>query len=120
MTDAAPLLALVELCMVTTTVANEAEARRLAQAVLHARLAACVQVEPITSHFRWQGVVQEDRELRVVCKTLPEAVPALLGLLRSQHSYALPQLAVQTLQVSSDYAQWVRSEVVVPSPVVQA
>ncbi|MFN7855586.1 MAG: divalent-cation tolerance protein CutA [Acidovorax sp.] len=120
MADTAAPLALLEVCMVTTTVATEAQARRLAQAVLHARLAACVQVEPITSHFRWQGVVQEDREQRIVCKTHPDAVPALFGLLRSQHAYALPQLVVQTLQASADYAQWVRSEVVVPPPVVQA
>lgn len=120
MPDNSSPLALLDVCMVTTTVATEAEARRLAQGVLHARLAACVQVEPITSHFRWQGALQEDRELRVVCKTIPDAVPALFGLLRSQHPYTLPQLALQTLQASADYAQWVRSEVVVPTSVIQA
>lgn len=115
-----PPLALLDVCMVTTTVATEADARRLAQAVLQARLAACVQVEPITSHFRWEGALQEDRELRVACKTSPDAVPALLALLRAEHPYALPQLVVQPLQASADYAQWVWSEVVVPAPVVQA
>lgn len=115
-----PPLVLLDVCMVTTTVATEADARRLAQAVLQARLAACVQVEPITSHFRWDGAIQEDRELRLACKTSPDAVPALLALLRAQHPYTLPQLVVQPLQAAADYAQWVRSEVVVPAPVVQA
>ncbi|MCO4095021.1 MAG: divalent-cation tolerance protein CutA [Acidovorax sp.] len=115
---AAPL-ALLDVCMVTTTVATEDESRRLAQAVLYARLAACVQVEPITSHFRWQGAVQEDREMRLACKTTGAAVPALIGLLRAQHPYALPQLVVQVLQASVEYAQWVHSEVVVPACAVQ-
>ncbi len=104
-------LMLNEICMVTTTVATEAEARRLAQAVLQARRAACVQVEPITAHFFWQGALQEDRELRLVCKTVARAVPALLALLRAQHPYTLPQLVVQPLQASVEYAGWVEAEV---------
>ncbi|AOG21629.1 divalent-cation tolerance protein CutA [Acidovorax sp. RAC01] len=119
MAPESPPLVLLDLCMVTTTVATEADARRLAQAVLQARLAACVQVEPITSHFRWQGALQEDRELRLVCKTTGAAVPALTALLRAQHPYTLPQLVVQVLQASVEYAQWVRTEVVVPAAAVQ-
>ena len=103
--------ALCDIHMVTTTVATEAEARRLAHAVLQARLAACVQVEPITAYFRWQGALQEDRELRVVFKTVPRAVPALLGLVRAQHPYTLPQLVVQPLQVSAEYGGWVQEQV---------
>lgn len=103
--------AMCEIAVVTTTVATEAEARRLAQLVLQARAAACVQVEPITAHYRWQGALQEDRELRLVCKTLPQVVPGLLALLRSQHPYTLPQLVVQPVQASHEYAQWVASQV---------
>ena len=114
-----PTTALREIILVTTTVATEAEARRLAQSVLQARLAACVQVEPITAHFRWQGALQEDRELRVACKTMPRAVPALLALLRAQHPYTLPQLAVQPLQASVEYGGWVDAQMA-DAPVVVA
>jgi periplasmic divalent cation tolerance protein len=98
------------LSAVTTTVATPDDARRLAQAVLEQRLAACVQVEPITSHYRWQGALHEDSEQRLVCKTLPSAVSALLALLRAQHPYQVPQLVVQSLQATKDYADWVRQE----------
>lgn len=100
----------VALSMVSTTVALQGDARRLAQAVLQARLAACVQVEPIVSHYRWQGALHEEAELRLVCKTQPAAVPALLALLRAQHPYKLPQLVVQPLQATPEYADWVRQE----------
>ncbi|CAN7540291.1 divalent-cation tolerance protein CutA [Acidovorax sp. LjRoot129] len=103
--------ALCEIRVVTTTVANEAEARRLAHSVLQSRLAACVQVDPITAYFRWQGALQEDREFRLVCKTVPRAVDGLLGLLRAQHPYALPQLVVQAVQGSAEYASWVDAQV---------
>lgn len=103
--------ALCEIAVVTTTVATEAEARRLAQLVLQARLAACVQVEPITAYFRWQGAMQEDREFRLVCKTAPRAVHPLLALVRAHHPYALPQLVAQALQSSVEYAEWVQAQV---------
>lgn len=101
-----------ELSLVTTTVATPPDARRLAQAVLHARLAACVQVQAITSHYRWQDALHEEPEQRLDCKTTAQAVPALLALLRAQHPYDLPELVVQPLQASADYAQWVVREVV--------
>lgn len=103
--------ALCDVAVVTTTVATDAQARLLAQLVLEARLAACVQVEPITAYFRWQGVLQEDREFRLVCKTAPRAVPPLLALVRAHHPYVLPQLVVQALQGSAEYADWVDVQV---------
>ena len=99
------------LSMVTTTVASAADARRLAQAVVQARLAACVQVQAITSHYHWQGVLQEEAEWRLVCKTLPRATGALLALLESLHPYTLPQLVVQALQATPAYVRWVEGEV---------
>lgn len=107
------------LSAVTTTVGTVEDARRLAQAVLQQRLAACVQVEAITSHYRWEGAMHEEKELRLVCKTLPGAVPALLVLLRAQHPYELPQLVVQPLQASVEYARWVGQEIA-PGPLLDA
>jgi periplasmic divalent cation tolerance protein len=99
------------LSMVTTTVGSMADARRLAQAVVQARLAACVQVEVITSHYHWQGALQEEHEWRLACKTLPRATGALLALLESLHPYSLPQLVVQALQATPAYVRWVEGEV---------
>ena len=97
-------------CAVTTTVATPEDARRLAQAVLQQRLAACVQIEPITSHYRWQGALHEEAEWRLVCKTVAGSVAGLLQLLQAQHPYELPLLLVQPLQASAAYADWVRQE----------
>lgn len=103
--------ALCDIAVVTTTVATDAQARALAQLVLEARLAACVQVEPITAYFRWQGALQEDREFRLVCKTALRAVHPLLAFVRLHHPYVLPQLVVQALQGSAEYADWVDAQV---------
>ena len=80
------------IAVVTTTVASADDARRLASGAVQARLAACVQVEAIASHYVWQGAQHEDAEWRLVCKTLPQAAPALRDWLRAQHPYQVPQL----------------------------
>lgn len=108
------------LSLVSTTVATPADAHRLAQAVLQARLAACVQVQALTAHYRWQGALHAEAEQRLDCKTTAQAVPALLALLRALHPYELPELVVQPLQASADYGQWVAQEVVVAGPAPQA
>ena len=109
------LAAPMELSAVTTTVATADDARRLARTVLQRRMAACVQVESITSYYHWQGALKEEAEWRLVCKALPASVPALLALLRSEHPYQLPQLVVQPLSATQEYADWVRQEMA-PAP----
>lgn len=99
------------IAVVTTTVADPADARRLATGAVQARLAACVQVEAITSHYVWQGARHEDAEWRLVCKTLPQAAPALREWLRAQHPYAVPQLLTQAAEAEADYARWVAQQV---------
>lgn len=99
---------------VTTTVETEADATRLAQGLVREHLAACVQVEPITSHYIWDGALQQGTEWRLVCKTSPAAVDALLQWLRAHHPYQLPQLLVQTAEASADYAAWVQAQTTSP------
>ena len=97
--------------VVTTTVASAADAQRLAAGAVQARLAACVQVEAIASHYVWQGAQHEDAEWRLACKTLPAAVPALRAWLRAQHPYEVPQLLTHSVEAEADYAQWVAQQV---------
>ncbi|MDE2416002.1 MAG: divalent-cation tolerance protein CutA [Comamonadaceae bacterium] len=100
-----------QLAVVTTTVASAADAQRLAAGAVQARLAACVQVEVIASHYVWQGAQHEDAEWRLVCKTLPQAAGALRAWLRAQHPYEVPQLLTHSVQAEADYAQWVAQQV---------
>ncbi len=100
-----------KVCVVTTTVASECAAQQLAQSMVQSRLAACAQIEPIASHYYWQGSMQREPEWRVVFKTLPDSLQQLVQRLRAEHPYELPQLLMRTEQCLSDYAQWLRANV---------
>lgn len=97
---------------ITTTVPTREQGLALARAILAARLAACVQVDeqPITSIYRWQGVLCESSEYRVTIKTLAEAEPALRALVAAQHPYEVPQWLACPMQASAAYGAWVQAE----------
>ena len=101
---------LAEVAVVTTAVASAQAAGQLAQAAVQQRLAACVQVLEMRSHYRWQEALHEEAEWRLECKTAPDRVPALLALLRARHPYELPELLVLSVQAEAAYAHWVLQE----------
>ena len=106
MEQAAEILSLV------TTVGSEEDARRLASALVERRLAACVQLERgVESHYRWQGKVCVDAEVRLTVKSMPERLDALQAFFAAEHPYDLPQLVWQLDRASAAYAAWVREEV---------
>ncbi len=106
-----------KIASLTTTVPTEPEAQGLARGLVEARLAACVQVEPgLQSHYRWQGELQADAEVRLTVKTVPAARAAVEAFVRRYHPYELPQLLWQEMEASEAYADWVRAEVAVPDP----
>ena len=100
-----------DLVMVTTTVAEQAEADRLAAACVEARLAACVQCEAVSSVYRWQGKVETAREYRLNAKTTRACRDDLMALIQRLHSYETPEIVSISIEKASDaYGAWIRDE----------
>jgi len=103
--------------VVTTTVGSGATAATLARSIVEQRLAACVQIDPdVTSLYRWKGDLCEEREARLVIKTMPAREAALRAFLAEHHPYELPQIVAITAAASAAYALWVRGEVGAAGP----
>ena len=79
-------------CMVLVTCKNETEARSLASDIVHNRLAACVQMNPVVSVYTWDGQVKTEAEIRLVIKTRTALYPALESFIQKHHSYKVPQI----------------------------
>ncbi len=69
-----------------------AEADRVIDRVLAARLAACANALPIRSRYWWKGRVEAAEETLVLFKTVPKRVGALFRLLASDHRYEVPEI----------------------------
>ena len=94
--------------VVLTTCAAEADAERLARALVKGRLAACVNVVPgVRSFYRWKGEVDSGVEFLLIVKTSRELFPALRAEIERLHPYELPELlALPVVAGAENYLSW--------------
>lgn len=71
---------------------DAASARRIGDAAVAARLAACVNRFPIDSTYRWRGAIERAHEVVGVFKTSPRKVGALFDYLARAHPYEVPDI----------------------------
>jgi periplasmic divalent cation tolerance protein len=92
-----------------TTIDKQERASALARAAIAQRLAACVQIAPISSHYAWKGEYCEAQEFRLEMKCRSEDYAALAELIRRLHSYETPEiLRMDATEVDPAYAAWLR------------
>ena len=94
--------------LVLTTAGSRDEARRIAEALVDRRLAACVNIVPgILSIYRWKEKREESDELLLVIKTTAAAFANVRDAIKEMHSYELPEcLCVAIEDGSPDYLTW--------------
>lgn len=97
--------------VVFMTAANGEEAARLAEMLVGAHLAACVQILPeMESVYRWQGKIERQSEILLLAKTTQEKFDELEREVRALHSYDTPEIiAVPATAVSPPYLQWLNN-----------
>lgn len=102
-----------DLVQVLTTAGSEEEAGLIAELLVERRLAACVQVVgPITSRYRWQGAIEEEREWQCLAKTTRAAYEAVEAAIREVHSYDEPEIIATPIVVgSASYLDWIEENV---------
>ena len=98
--------------LVLTNVPDNAVAQRIAQALVEARAAACVNIfAECRSVYRWQGAVETTNEVSLLIKTTTEAYPRVERILRECHPYAVPEIiAVPIEHGLPEYLAWVTTE----------
>jgi periplasmic divalent cation tolerance protein len=96
--------------LVLVTAPNLKTARTLAQSILRARLAGCVNLVPgIESHYWWRGKIEAGREVLMVIKTLKGRLAALEKLVIAQHPYDTPEfVALSITRGNKRYLDWLR------------
>ena len=99
--------------VVFITASSVEEALRVADKLVEAELAACVQVLPqVQSIYRWKDRVERQSEVLLLAKTLRSKFEALERAVREVHSYEVPEVAAIGLsEVSRSYLDWLVSAV---------
>ena len=99
--------------IVLSTAGSEDEARKIAQALVERRLAACVNVVgPIQSVYRWKGAVESAAEHLLIIKTTAAAFPRVRDAIRELHAYELPECVMLSVEAGSEeYLNWIAESV---------
>ncbi|MEE2001108.1 divalent-cation tolerance protein CutA [Alkalimonas sp. MEB108] len=100
---------MAEFCLVMTTCPNQLEADQITAALLQQRLAACIQQQAVSSHYVWQGKLEQSSEILLLIKTTAHCYPALEAEIRKLHSYDTPEIIQLPIEAGfADYLQWVK------------
>lgn len=94
--------------VIMTTIGARTEASKLAMAAVEARVAACVQMLPVHSVYRWQGEIETAEEWQLLLKTSGERLEDAMTFLRRHHPYVTPEIIVLPIIAGSrDYLAWI-------------
>ncbi len=100
-----------ECCIVITTFADDANGQQIIDALLAERLAACVQVMPMQSWYRWQGELRCDAEKLLLIKTKRSLYPKVQEAVLARHAYELPEIIqVPVTDGLPGYLSWISRE----------
>nr|VFK38330.1 MAG: divalent cation tolerance protein [Candidatus Kentron sp. TC] len=98
--------------VVFCTCPNPDTAQGIAEALVEARLAACVNiVSGIQSVYRWRGKIEKDEESLLVIKTRQERIPELQEAIRARHPHEVPEAISLPIDAGSPaYLAWLDAE----------
>ena len=101
-----------EVLIVFTNLPDRSSAERIAEALVTANVAACVNVlAECTSIYRWQGKIEHNHEVPLIIKTTRTAYPLLESTWRKLHPYELPEIVAMPVTTGlHEYLEWVVQE----------
>lgn len=98
---------MTDFVMILVSVEGHDEGERISRALVEARLAACVQIFPIESIYRWEGAIQKAKECLLIAKARGSDFAEIASAVRKLHSYDVSEIvALPVLAGSETYLTW--------------
>lgn len=98
--------------VVLVTTPTRGEAERLTRRLLKARLAACVNLLPVASHYWWKEKIEDAEETLMLVKTQRSLISQIMRLVRKYHSYEVPEIiTLPIIQGNPKYLEWIAETV---------
>lgn len=98
--------------LIYTTFSELADAKHVGEALVAARLAACVNIFPgMISIYEWKGAREEAQEVAMIIKTRRGLAEAAMAETKRLHPYELPALLVLPTDGGSEaYCSWIAAQ----------
>ncbi|UCB61393.1 MAG: divalent-cation tolerance protein CutA [Candidatus Bathyarchaeota archaeon] len=105
-------LIVTDYVQIITAAGSKEDAEKIANALLHDRCAACVQIiGPVTSVYWWNEKVETALEWLCLVKTRRDLYEAVASTVHKHHTYKVPEiLAVSVVEGDEAYFAWLDGE----------
>lgn len=102
----------IKTILVMTSFPDHESAVTMAQTLVDARLAACINVlAPCTSIYHWHGKTESTEETPLLIKTVNTCYAEVERMIRERHPYELPEIISVPVEGGlPEYLQWVENE----------
>ena len=96
-----------------STFPSKEKAEEAAKAIVEEDLAACVNlIDRIGSIYKWKGKIVSETEILLIIKTLSSKQQQLKKFIKSNHTYANPELIFLPITDGlENYLNWIKEEV---------
>jgi periplasmic divalent cation tolerance protein len=99
-----------EICVIYST-APPAQSEALAKSLLEKDLAACVNIMPVRSLYRWKGEFCDEKEHLLIIKTRRGLADSVIRALKAEHPSEVPEIIVlPVIAGHPPYLDWVYQE----------
>ena len=93
--------------LIYITTGNMDNASEIARELVSKRFAACVNIFPISSIYRWNEKIEEDNEIAMFVKTDYSCLEDIIKLVKSLHTYKMPGIEFWEIEGEEEYLDWV-------------
>ena len=103
-----------ELIIIKTTVKNKITKNNIINELIINDYVSCINViENVSSHYKWQGKVEDEREDILFIKTMKRNEKLVYEVIRALHDYETPEIiTIAVNNVDSSYLNWAKESVV--------
>jgi len=92
---------------IQTTVGKKKDAENIAETLVKNKIAACVQILPISSVYRWKGKIEKAKEYLLFIKG--NNFKKIEKALKRLHPYAVPEIIqIKIPKASKSYSNWIK------------
>jgi periplasmic divalent cation tolerance protein len=95
--------------VVYITAGSMENASEIARELIARRLAACVNMFPVFSVYRWNEQVEEENEIAMIVKTDSSRLDEIIETVKSLHTYDLPAIEFWEVKGEQEYLNWVHA-----------
>jgi len=101
----------MDVVLIYVTAKDSNEAKSIGQTLVEEKLVACANIiDNMTSFYRWDDKVQEDKEAILILKSSNHNVERITNRIKDLHSYECP--CVLTIPISGgnqNYLEWIHN-----------